>query len=156
MMQNMLADVSLVVIATYILMLTVISILAYLSIIQIPNIREKTLLEALQSPMMMAYHDNSHLMIICFVRVLCWKILTSFAQWLKNQELTQQIFNLQKQQNIFVQNVTSMRRIGSQLQMNFGKRTERKRELQIKETTMNLNIKVFIQVIGKKMKGNEK
>ena len=93
---------------------------------------------------------------ICFVRVLCWKILTSFVQWLKNQVLTQQIFNLQKQQNIFVQNVTSMRRIGSQLQMNFGKRTERKRESQIKETTMNLNIKVFIQVIGKKMKGNEK
>lgn len=40
--------------------------------------------------------------------------------------------------------------------MNFGKRTERKRESQIKEITMNLNIKVFIQVIGKKMKGNEK
>ena len=40
--------------------------------------------------------------------------------------------------------------------MNFGKRTERKRESQIKETTMNLNIKVFIQVIGKKMKENEK
>ena len=93
---------------------------------------------------------------ICFVRVLCWKILKGFVQWLKNQEHIQQIFNLQKRQNIFVQNVTSMRRIGSQLQMNFGKRTGRKRESQIKETTMNLNIKVFIQVIGKKMKGNEK
>ncbi|MBR5317808.1 MAG: methionine adenosyltransferase [Lachnospiraceae bacterium] len=31
--------------------------------------------------------------------------------------------------------------------MNFGKRTERKRESQIKETTINLNIEVFIQVI---------
>lgn len=75
----------------------------------------------------------SRLMKICFVRVLCWKILKGFVQWLINQEHIQQIFNLQKRQNIFVQNVTSMRRIGSQLQMKFGKRTGRKRESQTKE-----------------------
>ena len=92
---------------------------------------------------------------ICFVRVLCWKILTGFGQWLKNQALIQQIYNRRKRQNIFVQNVTSMRRIGSRLQMNFGKRTGRKRKSQIKETTMNLNDEIFIQVI-EKMKGYQK
>ena len=41
------------------------------------NIREKTLLEALQSPMMMAYHDGQPLMTICTVPARCLKIRRS-------------------------------------------------------------------------------
>ena len=89
------------------------------------NIREKSLLETLRSPMMMAYHDNQpfndNMLRPCPMLENPEK---NFVLWLKKQGHIPPTCNLQKLQIIYAQNVISMQETGSQLQINSGKRIE--------------------------------
>lgn len=45
------------------------------------NIREKTLLEGLRSPLFMAYHDNQPFSDNCSAPVHCWTIRERWRRW---------------------------------------------------------------------------
>ena len=60
---------------------------------------------------------------ICFVHVLCWKILKSFVRWLPLLEHTLLTCSHQKVLNISVPNVIIMQNTGNQQQINYGKKT---------------------------------
>ena len=87
------------------------------------NIREKTLLEALRSPMMMAYHRNQPFMKICFAHVRCLKILRSFVKWSAPQVHIPLTCSHRKAPNISVPNVIIMQSTGNRWPISSGKKT---------------------------------
>lgn len=77
------------------------------------NIREKTLLEALQSPMMMAYHDGQPFNDNMYRPCPMLENPQKLREMVENPEHIPQIFSHRRVQSISVRNVTGMLKTGS-------------------------------------------